>query len=181
MEAAVKIKNRQQILVVVTIAVVALFISDRVVFEPLIQWWKTRETQVVKLRQEVNNGRMLIQREAAIRDRWSQMRTNTLPVNTSAAEQQVLKAFDSWSQESGASITSIAPQWKNDSPDYATLDCRVEAKGDLGMLNRLIYDVEKGPMALRLESLALTTGDDGGQQLTLDLQVSALVLTPQTQ
>jgi hypothetical protein len=48
-------------------------------------------------------------------------------------------------------------------------------------LSRLIYDVEKGPMALRLESLALNTSDDNGQQLTLDLQVSALVLTPQTQ
>jgi len=175
-----KIENRQQILVVVTIAVVALFISDRLVFEPLIQWWKTRETQVTKLRQEVNNGRLLIRREAAIRDRWSQMRTNTLPTNTSAAEQQVLRAFDSWSQDSGANINSIAPQWKNDSPDYATLDCRVEAKGDLETLSRLIYDVEKGPMALRLESLALNTSDDGGQQLTLDLQVSALVLTSQT-
>jgi Tfp pilus assembly protein PilO len=175
-----KIKNRQQILVVVTIAVVALFISDRLVFEPLIRWWKTRETQVVKLRQEVNNGRMLIQRETAIRSRWNQMRTNTLPVNTSAAEQQVLKAFDSWAQESGVNITSISPQWKNDSQDYRTLDCRVEAKGSLGTLSRLIYDVEKGPMALRLESLALTTGDDRGQGFTLDLQVSALVLTPKT-
>jgi len=175
-----KIESRQQILVVVTIAVVVLFISDRLVFEPLIQWWKTREAQVVKLRHEVNDGRMLIQREAAIHSRWSQMRTNTLPADTSAAEQQVLKAFDNWSQDSGANINSIAPQWKNDSPDYTTLDCRVEAKGDLGSLSRLIYDVEKGPMALRLESLALNTSDDNGQQFTLDLQVSGLVLASQT-
>ncbi len=175
-----KIKNRQQVLVVMTLAVVALFVGDRVAFEPLIQWWKTRQALVLKLRHEVSNGRMLIQREAAIRNRWSQMRTNTLPTDTSVAEQQVLKAFDNWSQDSGASINSIAPQWKNDSPDYTTLDCRVEAKGDLGSLSRLIYDVEKGPMPLRLESLALNTSDDNGQQFTLDLQVSGLVLTPQT-
>jgi len=177
-----KIENRQQVLVVMAIAVVALFLCDRLLFEPMIQWWKTRQTQVAKLRQEVNNGRILIQRETAIRDRWNEMRTNTLPINTSAAEQQVLKAFDSWSQDSGASITSISPQWKSDaSSDYSTLDCRVEASGDLGALSRLIYDVEKGPMALRLESLALDTRDDQGQQLTLDLQVSALVLTSQNQ
>lgn len=175
-----KIETRQQILVVATIAVVALFLSDRLAFEPLIQWWKTRQTQVVKLRREVNNGRMLIQREAVIRERWSEMRTNTLPANTSAAEQQVLKAFDNWSHDSGASINSIAPQWKNNSPDYTTLDCRVEAKGDLGSLSRLIYEVEKGPMPLRLESLSLNTSDDNGRQLTLDLQISGLVLTPQT-
>jgi Tfp pilus assembly protein PilO len=175
-----KIKNRQQFLVVVTIAIIALFVSDRLVFEPLIKWWKTRETQVVKLRQEVNDGRMLIQREATIRSRWSQMRTNTLPADASVAEQQVLKAFDSWSQESGVSITSISPQWKSDTQDYTTLDCRVEASGDLGMLSQFVYDVEKGPMALKLETLNLSTRDDMGQQLTLDLQVSGLVLTPQT-
>jgi Tfp pilus assembly protein PilO len=173
-----KIENRRQVLVVVTIAVVALFFCDRVVFEPLAQWWKTRQTQVAKLRLEVNNGRMLIRRESAIRDRWNQMNINTLPARTSAAEQEVLKAFDSWSQDSGASITSIMPQWKSDTQDYKTLDCRVEASGDLATLCRFIYDVEKGPMALRLESLALNTQDDAGQQFTLDLQVSALALTP---
>lgn len=176
-----KIENRQQVLVVVTIAVVALFLCDRVLIGPLAQWWKARQIQVVKLRQEVNNGRMLIQREAVIRERWNEMRTNTLPANASVAEQLVLQAFDGWAQDSGASITSIAPQWKNDSPDYTTLDCRVEASGDLGTLSRFIYDLEKGPMALRLESLALNTRDDAGQQLTLDLQVSALLLTPQAQ
>lgn len=176
-----KIENRQQVLMVAAIAVVALFFCDHLVFEPLIHWWKGRQTQVVKLRQEVNNGRMLVQRETVIRNRWSEMRTNTLPANASVAEQLVLQAFDGWAQDSGASITSIAPQWKNDAPDYATLDCRVEAAGDLGALSRFIYDVEKGPMALRLESLALNSRDNAGQQLTLDLQVSGLLLTPQNQ
>ena len=177
-----KIENRQQVLVVATIAVVALFFCDRIVFEPLAQWWKARQTQVVKLRQEVNNGRMLIRREATLHDRWNQMSTNTLPANTSMAEQEVLKAFDGWSQDSGANVTSIMPQWKSgDQQDYKTLDCRVEASGDLATLCRFIYDVEKGPMALRLESLSLNTRDDMGQQFTLDLQVSALALTPQKQ
>ena len=73
------------------------------------------------------------------------MRTKTLPTNTSLAEQQVLKAFDNWSQESGATVTGITPQWKNDSTNYMTLNCRVEASGDIGTLSRFVYDIEKGP------------------------------------
>jgi hypothetical protein len=61
-----------------------------------------------------------------------------------------------------------------------TLDCRVEASGDLGTLSRFVYDIEKDPMALKLESVELSTRDDTGQQLTLGLQISGLVLTPQT-
>jgi Tfp pilus assembly protein PilO len=180
MEATMKIENRQKLLVVLTIAVVALFLADRLVFEPLAGWWKTRQTRIAQLRQQVAGGKLLIQREAALRAHWDQMRTNTLPANPSVAEQQVLKAFDGWAQESGVSINGITPQWKSDSDqDYATLDCRVEAAGALGTLTRFLYDVEKDPMALRLESLDLSAHDDAGQQLTLDLQVSGLALKSQ--
>ena len=175
-----KIENRQQFLVVLTIAVAALFVGDRLVFEPLAKWWKVRAAQVTELRQEVSNGRLLLKREQAIRSRWEQMRTNTLPASTSLAEQQVLKAFDNWSQESGASITGVTPQWNNDATNYMTVDWRVEASGDLGTLTRFLYDIEQGPMPLKLESVVLSARDDTGQQLTLGLQISGLALTSQT-
>ena len=175
-----KIENRQQFLIVLTIAVAALFVGDRLVFEPLAKWWKARAITVVELRQQVNNGRLLLKREQAIRSRWDQMRTNTLPADTSLAEQQVLKAFDNWSQESSASITSITPQWNNDATNYMTVDWRVEVAGDLDTLTRFLYDIEKGPMALNLESVNLSARDDTGQQLTLGLQISGLALRPET-
>jgi len=179
-EVAVKIKNRQQFLVVLTIAVAALFVSDRLIFEPLAAWWKTRAATVAQLRQQVNDGRALLKREQAIHERWDQMRTNTLPADTSLAEQQVLKAFDNWSQESDASINSITPQWNNDATNYLTVDWRVEASGDLGTLTQFLYDIEKGPMALKLESVDLSARDDTGRELTLGLQISGLALTSQT-
>jgi len=175
-----KIKNRQQFLVVLTIAVAALFVGDRLIFEPLGNWWTVRSQKIATLRKQVNEGKLLLQREQAIRSHWDQMRTNTLPANTSLAEQQVLKSFDNWSQESDASITSITPQWNNDATNYLTVDWRVEASGDLGTLTRFLYDIEKGPTALKLESVDLSARDDTGQQLTLGLQISGLVLTSQT-
>ena len=71
------------------------------------------------------------------------------------------------------------PQWKNDSTNYMTLNCRVEAAGDLGTLSQFLYDIEKGPMALKLESVDLSARDDTGQQLTLGLQISGLALRPE--
>jgi hypothetical protein len=108
------------------------------------------------------------------------MRTNTLPADTSLAEQQVLRAFDNWSQESGASITDITPQWNNDATNYMTVGWRVETAGDLETLTRFLYDIEKGPVALKLESAAFSARDDTGQQLTLGLQISGLALKSET-
>jgi len=92
----------------------------------------------------------------------------------------VLRAFDNWSQDSAASLTSLTPQWNNDATNYLTVDWRVEASGDLDALTRFLYDIEKSPMALKIESVDLSARDDTGQQLTLALQINGLALTPQT-
>jgi len=177
-----KIENRQQLLLVLTVAVGVLYAADQLMIEPLIGWWKARAKTVAALRTQVHDGRLLIKREDGLHSTWDYMRTNTLPANASLAEQQILKAFDNWSRESGASINGITPQWNNDpSQDYQTLNCRVEASGDLGTLSRFLYDIEKDPMALKLESVELSAHDNTGQQLTLDLQISGLVLAASLQ
>ena len=174
-----KIDNRQQFLVVLTLVVVALFAGDKLVFTPLTHLWTGRAKEIARLRTQVVEGAALIKREQAVRSRWEQMQANTLPNNQSLAQEQVLKALVNWSQESGASLSGTAPQWKNDAPEYKTLACRVDASGSLWTLSRFLYNIEKGPMALKLESVDLSSHDNNGQQLTLNLQVSGLVLTPQ--
>jgi Tfp pilus assembly protein PilO len=171
-----KIENRQQFLLALTIGAVALYIGVNFICVPLSHAWSARSTQIKQLRTKVSEGKQLIRREPVIRSRWSEMNTNTLPPNTSLAEQQVLKAFDNWSHDTGADISSIMPQWKNDSTNYVTLNCRVEASGNLDTLSRFIYDVEKGPAALKLDSVELSAHDSTGRQLTLGLQISGLAL-----
>jgi hypothetical protein len=171
-----KIETRQQFLVVLTIAVAALFVGERLIYEPLAGWWSVRSQKVAELRKQVTDGRLLLQREQSLRSRWDQMRTNTLSADTSLAEQQVLRAFDNWSQDSSVTLTGITPQWNDDATNYVTVDWRVEAAGDLGALSRFLYDIEDGPMPLKLESVNVSARDDTGQQFTLGLQVNGLAL-----
>ena len=171
-----KIQNRQQFLVVLVIVAAALLIGNTLIYEPLANWWSSRSQQIVKLRAQVKDGKLLKVREPGLRNHWEEMRTNTLPENSSVAEQQVLKAFDTWSRETGATITGIMPQWKSDADEYQTLNCRVEASGNLNALSQFLYNIEKDPMALKLDSVELSAHDTGGQQLTLGLQISGLVL-----
>jgi len=172
-------KNRQQFLVALTLAVLALFVGVNFIYAPLAKFWSARSQSIAVLRRQVAEGKTLVQREPGIRSRWAQMRANALPDNTSLAEQQLLKAFDSWSRDSGAGVTGITPQWKSEATNYLTLNCRVEAGGDLGTLSRFIYDLEKDPMALRVDAVEITARDNNGQQLTLALQISGLALLNQ--
>jgi Tfp pilus assembly protein PilO len=172
-----KVENRQKFLLIVTAAVVGLWLGDMLVFEPLGHWWTARSQAIKNLRDEVKHGKSLLLNEASIRDQWGEMRTNTLPNNISLAEQQMFKSLDNWAQESGASLTGIMPQWKNDSTNYLTLNCRVEASGTIATLGSFLYKIEKGPLGMKLDSVELSAHDTAGQQLTLGLQISGLALT----
>jgi Tfp pilus assembly protein PilO len=172
----VKVENRQQMLVMLTIAAVALYVGVNFVFTPLQGWWSARSAQIKNLGDKVKNGQALVKRETAIRGHWANMVTNALPPNTSLAEQRLLEAVDNWSRSSGVEITSIMPQWKQEDTNYLTLNCRVETSGDIGALSRFLYDLEKGPMALRVDSVELGTHDNIGQQMTLGMDLNGLVL-----
>ena len=171
-----KIKNRQEFLVVLTVAAFALLVGVNFILEPLGGWWSARQAQIKELRAEVTAGQQLIRREAGIRSRWADMTANALPANTSLAEQKLLTAVDGWSRGSGAEVTSLMPQWKNESTNYLTLTCRVETSGDIGSLSKFLYDLENGPMALRLDSLELGAHDKDGQQMTLSTEINGLAL-----
>ena len=43
-------------------------------------------------------------------------------------------------------------------------------------LSRFLYNIEKDPMALKIESVEITARDKEGAQLSLGLQISGLVL-----
>jgi Tfp pilus assembly protein PilO len=175
-EEAVNINNRQQLLAILAGAAVALWAGDKLVFSPLTQSWKERATRITELRKSVTQGAQLLEREQSIRRRWESMRTNTLPNQVSVAYSQMFKAFDRWSQDSQISITSIKPQEKQNADDYMTVEFRVDAFGSLATLTRFLYNVEKDPLAVKVEAVEISSRDNEGQQLTLGLQVSGLLL-----
>lgn len=176
-----RIDNRQRFLAILAGVGVGLLVADKMILTPLINGWKDRADRIVELRKSISKGALVLQREDRIRERWDSMRTNTLPDNISQAENEVLRAFERWSEDSHISVSSIKPQWKRAGDDYMTLECRADAFGSIQAVSRFLYNVEKDPLALKVESVEISSRDDSGRQLSLALQVSGLLLNPQAQ
>jgi hypothetical protein len=171
--------NRQRLLVIVAGAGVLLLVLDRLVFTTLVKTWQTRAAEIVQLKKNVANGRSVIERAARTQSLWKEMQEQALPKDTAVAEQDLISAFDRWGRQSNIELGSIKPQWKRGPRDrYSLLECRVDATGSIATLARFLYEVEKSPMALRIESVEMATRDNNGQRLTLALVVSGLRLTP---
>ncbi|HEY2082713.1 MAG TPA: hypothetical protein VGI88_07985 [Verrucomicrobiae bacterium] len=174
-----QIKDRQKFLTVLTIAAVALLAIDKIISPPLTKLWNSRAARITQLRNDVNDGEKLRRSNVAIRHVWALMQASTLTNNTTLAEQQLFTGLNRWSQLSGITINTVTPQWKQGSdPAYKTIECRVDASGSIDRVSQFLYDLEKDPMALKLESVELSSRDNTGMQLALGVQISGLVLTP---
>jgi hypothetical protein len=174
----VESKKRQQILLIVIVALVGLWAAYQLVFTRVAALWRARAAQIVQLRTQVAQGRSMLQREDFVRGRWEFLRRNALPSNTSTAEQKFFQAVDKWAGDSRVNVSAITPQWKRDSDDYMTYQARVETSGNLAALSRFLFELEKDPLALKLEAIELGARDKEGKVISMALQASALMLNP---
>jgi hypothetical protein len=170
--------NRQKLLIIVAIAVGALFFGDKFLLTPLMDAWSARAKRITTLRNDVARNKAMVARERSIRNHWADWQGKTLTNDISMAEQQVNQAIDRWAQETGVAIAAVTPQWKSENDDYQTYECRIDAASDIRRLMQFLYRVEREPMALKIESVELAARDKEGQQLSMGLQFSALVLNP---
>jgi hypothetical protein len=176
---SLNLPHRQRWLLIAAGIGVGLLIIDNVVVEPLSSTWTAHAAEIGKLRNEVADGNSTIARGPRLQQTWSDMQRGALPRDQAQAEHDVISGFETWSRSSGVELGAVKPIWKHGATDaYSVLELRVDASGQLGSLTRFIYELERAPMALRVESVELISRDDSGQRLTLSLIVTGLKLSP---
>jgi hypothetical protein len=174
----VQIKNRQQLLTILTLTAVGLLIADKIISPPLMKLWRQRSARIVMLQQQVKDGEALRRGKESLRSHWAMIQSSALTNNPTLAEQQLWTGLNRWTQLSGVSLDSIAPIGKPGADaSYKTLDCRIDASGSLDQLSQFLYALETDPMALKVQSVELTTKDNNGSKIGLGVTVSGLMLT----
>jgi hypothetical protein len=170
-------KNREKLLLIATGAAIGLWLLNLLVIAPLTDSWHSRSNEIDKLKTEIADGNRLIQRKSTIHERWDFMRANALNSNPTVAERQLFTAFDRWVKSGGVTQGSFRPQLQDTDSNYMTVDCRSDVTGGPNNVRDFLKAMSKDPLADKLDSFVLTAKDDNGKQLTLDLNLSGLVLT----
>jgi hypothetical protein len=169
-------KSRESLLKLIAIAVIGLFLLDRVILSPAIKNWKAQSERLSQLSEKVKRGQQLMEREKSLRARWDEMQQSDLPDDMSTAEGEVFKAIGRWTRDSRVTFTSLTPQWRSHDEGYDTFECRAAATGDQESLGRLIHEMETDPLPARIEECELSTRDNKGQQLGLSLRITFVSL-----
>ena len=168
--------EREKFLKIGAIGLVGLLLLDHIVITPVLAGWSEQSDRIAALRQKVERGQQLIERQDAIRSRWTQMMRANLPTEVSAAEKEAFQAIGRWANASGISFASLSPQWENHPEGYDTYECRATANGNQAQLARFIYELETDPIPVNLEEFEITTRDEHGAQLTMTARFTFLRL-----
>jgi len=169
-------EQRQRWLVIAAAVAVGLLALDKLVLTPYARAWHDRAEAITRLDTSVTRGEALLERADFLRQRWERMQQDALPERRSTAEETVLKSSAKWARESRVIFTSLTPQWRQPEPGYEVLECRAGLGGDLGALARFLYELERDPLAVRLEELQLDADDANGHRLNLNVRFSGLRL-----
>ena len=171
-----EIKKRERLLAILAVACFGILLADKLVLTPLAALWQSRATRIEELAQSLDEADLLLQREQSIRKRCKEMKRRALPTEVSLAEDRVLKSVERWSQSSGLGLTSMKPRWDRSEEDFAELEFAAFAAGGIHTIAQFLYELEKDPLAVKVDRIDMNARDDTGDELSLSLRFSVLAL-----
>ena len=171
---------RQRRLLLVAGISIGLLALDRFVITPLFAHWQSANAEITTLRRQLQSGQGALAISDRARDRWAELQAASLPAEVAQAEQVLLSHLNLWGEQVGVDVGSIKPQWKRGatSKSYSTLECRIDATGSVLAVSRFLHAIESSPLALRMDSIELTSRDERGQKISAAFVVSGLRLKP---
>lgn len=169
-------QNREKILVIVAAISIGILLGDKFILQPAINTWQERSEAIADLKEKVNRGEALLDREDALRRKWNSMLEQDLTADDSVALNETLRQVDEMIQDSRIRITALQPSWQEGTDNsglWKTLQIRASAYGSLEDLTRFIHLLETSSAPLRLESVDLGVRDKNTLQLNMNVRFSA--------
>jgi len=181
--------KREKLLLVFVLLAVAILAGDRLVLGPLVNSWQTRAAKIIELERNVGNGKVLLPRGKSNTKTWERYWRDNLNNTNSVAEDEVLRAIENWTGDSGILLTSVKPQWQNHEYEflgkeiaenktysYKTYDVRLVAEGTMQEAVEFVHAIESDELPLKIEQLELLSREKTGKLISVSVHFTGLQL-----
>jgi len=168
--------KREKLLLSVALLAVAIFIGDRLVLGPLVNSWKIRNDKIEKLERDISKAEILLPRLKRDKTIWRTYFGDNLNSTNTIAEDEVLRAIENWTSDSGILLTSIKPQWQNHDDRYRTYDVRLVAEGTMQEAVEFVHAIESDELPLKIEKLELASREKTGKLISVSVHFTGLQL-----
>lgn len=167
---------REKLLLALALLAAGLFLFDRFLFTPALNWRSELSDQQAALESESSHADALLRLRPTLERRWRDMRQSNLQTTRSEAEGQIYGAVQSWAQQANLDLQLISPQRVIDRSTVPQVVFRVGAVGDMRAMSRFFEQMQQADFPIQASMVQLTTRKDGADDLTLEMQISTLFL-----
>ena len=174
------LSRRERYIVFATVGALALLAADYFVVTPLWQKRSSLVAEVEAAEVELERASVTFSKDRRLKRRWAEMQDKGLASDAPSAESQTLNALRRWAQESRLSLSSLKPErGERHDPQFRRLTFRVTAVGSMQSISEYLWRVRTAEVPLRVTDLSITARKEGADDLTLQLGVSTIYLSPE--
>ncbi len=166
------LQRRETLMALVAIICFVSFVGDRLILTPAIEGWKTRAEEIEKLESDIEKGKLLLEQKDRLARRWKEMIPLAFTENSAEAESKLLALVDQCGKNSGLQLKDLKPRVRKDSKKGDRMELTALGEGGMEQIAGFLYELETASQALALEGFEITSNDDRGSQLTLNVRIS---------
>jgi hypothetical protein len=167
------LSSRERYITVAALAVGSIFALDRLGLSPYLEKRKSLADQIEARRHDLEGAKQLLLREQRLRQILAGM-GQTLRSDASSVEGALLHLLHQWQVESGVREASFQRVYTVEEHGFTHLRFQVSATGTMGAVAMLVYRVETASIPLRVDDVHLLPKSGNGDELQIQLSVSAL-------
>jgi type II secretory pathway component PulM len=163
--AAKKLNSRERSIVTLTLALLGLFIADRLIWSPVAEAWQRLDGTVVQKRSQLaHDRRLLVEQERVKREFASYaLPASEVPEGGSRGATGLLRSIEALARQSGVKISDIKPQ-RTEGGSTRSGSVSLWIESDWDSLARFVYRIQNSSQRLQLEKARLQRkGDESGR------------------
>ena len=174
------LSKRERGIVFVTIVVLATLVIDRYVVNPFLDARSQVHSDYQQLVGEMAQAGILFEKRKLMQRKWQNMVDGGLQSDASKTESKILHALRDWSEKHGVTLASVKPDHVNGDGKLHEITFLVTGTGSMSALGEFLWQVEATSLPLRIKDLQIGSRRESGNDMSVQLRVSAIYFTTQT-
>jgi hypothetical protein len=178
----VVLSKRERYIGFATAGVVALLVLDHFLISPLFARRTQVETDAQTMEIQSNQAKQLFASSPRMNVRWKEMVAAGLKSDLTEAQSQAMQSLNTWAHDAGVTISSLQPDPvdRTSKKDLQQPSFRLSGAGSMRAVTRFLWSVQTARIPMRVITLDLSSRKEGTDDLTMNLTVSTLALSPQS-
>ncbi len=171
------LSKREKLIVVLTILVLMIFISDRFIITPFFNAKESISQEKQNLVNDLQDAARLFRHKKRIKEEWQKMLDGGLGKDPSGTESRVLHVIRQLSQDCGLSISSIKPDRnRSENKIMKEIIFNISCKGSMNSAAQFLWEIENSTLPVKITEFQLGAREEDGRDMSLQIKLSAVYL-----